>query len=109
GGWLPTIIVLASLFLVGPSTGRAVRERLRLPMNFLTLLSIGLEIQIHGPVRRGRRVKDWPSSLHPVKTSWILTVLNLCKIRPVHKKDGYESLPSRRFCASLLLLIRDFA
>ena len=31
------------------------------------------------------------------------------KIRLVHKKDGYVSLPSRRFCGSLLPSIRGFA
>ncbi len=32
---------------------------LRPQMNFLTLLSLGLVIQIHGSERRGRRAKDW--------------------------------------------------
>ena len=30
-------------------------------MNFLTLLSLGLEIPIHGLERRGKRAKDWRS------------------------------------------------
>src|SRR3974377_1691448 len=60
-GWLLTIIVLQSLFLVGPSTDRAAVGRLRPQMNFLTWLSVGLEIQIHGSERRGRKAKGWRS------------------------------------------------
>jgi hypothetical protein len=45
--------------LVGPSTGRAAVGALRPQMNFLTRLSLGLVIQIHGSERRGRRAKDW--------------------------------------------------
>src|SRR5271169_1724898 len=60
GGWLLTTIVLQSLFLVGPSTDRAPAGTLRLQMNFLMRLSLGLEIQINGSERRGRRAKDWP-------------------------------------------------
>jgi serine/threonine protein kinase len=56
------IIVLRNSFLAGPSTDRAAAGRLRLRMNFLTLLSFGLEIQIHGSEWRGRRAKDWRSS-----------------------------------------------
>src|ERR1700730_7151176 len=58
-GWLLTIIVLQSLFLVGPSTDRAAVGRLRPQMNFSTLLSLGLEIPIPASERRGRRAKDW--------------------------------------------------
>ena len=36
-------------------------EALRPQMNFLTRLSLGLVIQIHGSERRGRRAKDWRS------------------------------------------------
>ena len=57
--WLPNIIILRSWFLAGLSTGKAVAVRLRPQMNFLTLLSLGLEIQIHGSERRGRRARDW--------------------------------------------------
>src|ERR1700757_1505843 len=58
-GWLLKIIVLRSSFLVGPFTDRAQAERLRLQINFLTLLSAGLAIPIHGLERRGRRANDW--------------------------------------------------
>src|ERR1700756_973264 len=54
-GWLPSIIVLRSSFLACPSSDRAPVGRLRLQMNFLTRLSLGLEIQTHGSERRGRR------------------------------------------------------
>ena len=61
-GWLLTIIVLQSLFLVGPFTDRAPLGTLLPQMNSLTLLLLGLEILIHGSERRGRRAKDWRSS-----------------------------------------------
>src|SRR6201987_3455629 len=108
-GWLVTIIVLPSLFLVGPSTDRAAVARLRPLMSFLTRLSLGLEIQIHGSERRGRRAKAWRSSLHIVEPYWSWTVWSRSKIRLVHKKDGYVSLPFRRFCANLLPSIGGFA
>ena len=60
-GWQPNTIALRSLFLAGPSTGRALAEAPPPQMNFLTLLSLGLEIPIHGWERRGRRAKDWRS------------------------------------------------
>ena len=47
-GWLLNTIVLRSSFLAGPFTDRAPVGALRPQMNFLTLLSLGLEIQIHG-------------------------------------------------------------
>src|ERR1700730_11299355 len=62
-GWLVTIIVLPSLFMVGPFTDRAAAGRLRPLMNFLMRLSLGLEIQIHGSVPPGRRAKDWQNWL----------------------------------------------
>jgi len=58
-GWRLNIIGLRSSFSAGPFTSRAAVEALRPPMNFLTLLSVGLEIQIHGSEQRGRRAKDW--------------------------------------------------
>src|ERR1700722_19783452 len=58
-GWLLNIIVLRSLFLAGPSTGRAAGVSLCPLMNFLMGLSLGLEFQIHSSERPGRRVKDW--------------------------------------------------
>src|SRR5215831_15645624 len=60
--WLLNIIVLQSLFLVGPSTGTVLVGVLRPQMNFLTLRSLGSEIQIHASEQHGRRVKDWRSS-----------------------------------------------
>ena len=47
-GWLLNIIVLRNSFLAGPSTDRVQLGGLRPQMNFLTLLLLGLEIQIHG-------------------------------------------------------------
>src|SRR5438132_12276779 len=61
-GWLLTIIVLRSSFLAGPFTGKAPACNLRPQMNFLTQLSLGLVIQIHGSERRGRRARDSRSS-----------------------------------------------
>src|SRR6202045_4369240 len=108
-GWLLTIIALQSLFLVGPSTDRAPVGRLRQQMNFLTLLSLGLAIQIHGSERRGRRAKDWRSSSRIVEPCWFWMAWSHSKTRLVHKKDACVSLPSKRFCASSPLSIRDFA
>ena len=108
-GWLPNIIVLRSSFLAGPFTDRAAVEALRPQMNSLMPLSLGLEIQIHGSERRGRRAKDWRNSSRIVEPCWFWMAWSRSKIRLVHKKDGYVSLPSRRFCASLLLSIRGFA
>src|SRR5580692_2667086 len=108
-GWLLTIIVLQSSFLVGPSTDRAAVGRLRPQMNSLMRLSLGLEIQIHGSERRGRKAKEWRSSSHLVEPYWFWMAWSRSKIRLVHKKDGYGNLPSRRFCVSLLPSILGFA
>src|SRR3984893_15320322 len=107
--WLLTITVLQSLFLVGPSTDRAAVGRLRPQMNFLMRLSLGLEIQIHGSERHGRRVKDWRSSSRIAAPCLFWTAWSRSKIWLVHKKDGYASLPSRRFCGNSLPSIRAFA
>jgi hypothetical protein len=96
-------------FLAGPFTDRAAVGRLRLPMNFLRLLSIGLEIQIHGSERGGRRERDSQNSSRIVEPCLFWTVWSRSKTRLVHKKDAYVSLPSRRFCASLLPSIKGFA
>src|ERR1700716_3318335 len=101
-GWLLTIIVLQSLFLVGPSTDRAAVGRLRPQMNFLTRLSLGLEIQIHGSERRGRKARDWRSSSRIGEPCWFWMAWSRSKIRLVLKKGAYVSLPSRRFCANSL-------
>src|SRR5271170_4515766 len=63
-GWLLTIIVRQSLFLAGLSTDRAAVGRFRPQMNFLMRLSLGLEIEIHGSERRGRKARDSRSSSH---------------------------------------------
>src|ERR1700730_6006751 len=107
--WLRTIIVLQSLFLVGPSTDRAAVGRLPPQMNFLMRLSTGLQIQIHGSERPGRRARDSRSSSCIVEPYWFWMVWSRSNIRLVHKKDAYVSLPSRRFCANSLPSIRDFA
>src|ERR1700758_239 len=49
-GWLLTIFVLQSLFLVGPSTDKAVVGALWPQINFLTRLSLGSAIQIHAAI-----------------------------------------------------------
>src|SRR5271165_2520117 len=108
-GWLLTIIVLQSLFLVGPSIDRAAVGTPRPQMNFLMRLSLGLEIQIHGSERRGRKARDSRSSSRIVEPYWFWMVWSRSNIRLVHKKDAYVRLPSRRFCANSLPSIRDFA
>ena len=87
-GWRLNTIVLRSWYLAGPFTDRAAAGNLRPQMNFLTLLSLGLEIQIHGLERRGRRAKDWRSSSGIVEYYWFWTAWSRSKIRLVHKKDG---------------------
>ncbi len=69
-GWLLAIIVLRSLFLGGPSTDRAVVGRLRPQLNLLMRLSTGLEIQIHGSERDGRKAKGSRSSSRIVEPYW---------------------------------------
>src|SRR5271165_158233 len=107
--WLLIITVPQSLFLAGPSTDRAAVGRLRPQMNFLTLLSTGLAIQIHGSEQRGRRAKDWRSSSRTVEPYWFWTGWSRSKIPLVRKKEECESLPSRRFCASLQPSTQGFA
>src|SRR6202140_4575447 len=86
--WVGAIIVLQSLFLVGPSTDRAAVGRLRPQMNFLMRLSLGLEIQIHGSERPGRRAKDSRSSSRIAEPYWFWMAWSRSKIRLVHKKEG---------------------
>src|SRR5271157_1875959 len=109
GGWLLNSIVRRSSFLAGPSTDRARVGTLRPQTNFLTLLSLGLEIQIHGLARGGRRAKDWRSSSRIAEPYWCWMAWSRSKIRLGHKKDAYVSLPSRCFCASSPHSIRGFA
>src|SRR3984893_7082722 len=108
-GWLLTIIVLQSLFLVGPSTDRAPVGTLRQQMNFLMRLSLGLAIQIRGSERRGRKARDSRSSSRIVEPYCFWMAWSRSKIRLVHKKDAYVNLPSRRSCANSLPSIRGFA
>jgi hypothetical protein len=79
------------------------------PINHIRSAVLLDEIQIHGSERRGRRAKDWPSSSPIVEPYWFWMAWSHSKIRLVHKKDAYVSLPSRRFCSSLLPSIRGFA
>src|SRR5271165_1445096 len=108
-GWLLKTMVLRNSYLAGLSTDRAPVGALRRQMNFLTRLSLGLAIQIHGSERRGRKAKDWRSSSRIVEAYWFWMAWSRSKIRLVHKKDGYGSLPSRHFCASLLVSMEGFA
>src|SRR5580704_12098573 len=108
-GWPLTIIVLQSLFLVGPSTDRAAAGRLRPQMNFLMRLSLGLEIQIHGSERRGRKARDLRSSSRIVEPYWFWMAWSRTKIPQVYKKGAYVSHPSRRFCANSLPSTEGFA
>src|SRR5262245_19568607 len=108
-GWLLNTIAPRSLSLAGPFTDRAVVEVLPQQMNFSMPLSLGLANQIRGLDQPGRRVKDWRSSSRIVEPYWFWMAWSRSKIRPVHKKDGYGSLPSRRSCANSLHSIRGFA
>src|SRR5258707_8339844 len=108
-GWLLNTIAPRSSSLAGPFTDRAPAEVLPQQMNFLMSLSLGLATQIRGSEPPGRRAKDWRSSSRIVEPCLFWTVWSRSKIHLVHKKDGYVSLPSRRFCANSLLSIRGFA
>jgi hypothetical protein len=44
-----------------------------------------------------------------VERYWFWTAWSRCRIRLVHKKDGYVSLPSRRFCWRSLPSIEGYA
>src|SRR6516225_11033641 len=57
GGWLLNSTARHSLSSAGLSTDREAAGTLRPPMNSLTRLSLGLEIQIHGSEPGGRRAK----------------------------------------------------
>jgi serine/threonine protein kinase len=99
----------AELIFGCPSTDRARAVALRRRMNFLMRLSTGLKIQIHSSERRGRKARDSRSSSRTVEPYWFWMVWSRSKTRLVHKKDGYVSLPYRRFCANSLPSIRGFA
>src|SRR5215471_21112901 len=107
-GWLLNTIVLQSLFLAGLSTDRAPLGRLLLRMNSLMRLSLGLAIQIHRSVPRGKRAKDWRSWSRIVGPYWFWTAWSRSKIRLVHKKDAYVSLLFKRSCANSPPSIRGF-
>src|SRR5262252_3483398 len=87
-GWLLNAIVLHSSFLAGPSTDRVPVGVLRPQMNFLTGLSLGLEIQIRASARLGRKAKDWRSSSRIAELCWFWMAWSRSKIGLVHKKDG---------------------
>jgi serine/threonine protein kinase len=95
--WLPNTTTLLSSFMVGRSIGRAPAWGPRPPMNLWTRRSTGLEIQILGLERHGRRVKDWPNWSHIVGRYWFWMAWSRCKIRLAHRKGGSVNLPSRRF------------
>src|ERR1700747_844852 len=99
--WLLNRIVLRNSYLAGPSIDRVRVGTLRLPMNFLMPLLPGLAIQIHASEQHGRRAKDWRSSLGIGEPCWSWMGWSRSKIRLVHKRDEYVSLPSRRFCGSV--------
>src|SRR6516165_5098308 len=101
GGWLLNIIVLRSWFLAGLFTDRAPVGALRPQMNFLTPLFTGLAIQTHGWEQHGRKAKDWRGWLDIGERYCYWMDWSRFKIRPVNKRDGSASLPSRRFCANL--------
>ena len=65
-------------------------------MNSLTPLSLGLEIQIHGWERRGKKAKDWPRSSRIVEPYWSWMAWSRSKIRLDNKKAACVSLPSKR-------------
>src|SRR6516164_8329677 len=101
-GWRLSSIAPPNSYLAGRSTDREPVKALRPGMNFLMRPSVGLEIQIHGSERLGRRARDSRSSSRIVEPCLFWMVWSRSKIRLVHKKDGYASLPSRRFCANSL-------
>jgi len=59
--------------------------------------------------RRGSKARDWRSSSRIGEPYWFWMAWSRSKIRLVHKKDAYVSLPSRRFCANSLPSMRGFA
>jgi DNA-directed RNA polymerase specialized sigma24 family protein len=100
---------MRSSFLAGPFTDKAPAEILHRQTNLLTLLSLGSGIQIHGSERLGRRVSELRNSSLIVEHYYSWMVWSRSKIHLVHRKDGYVSLPFRRFCANSLPLILGFA
>src|SRR5271166_430805 len=72
-GWLQNIIVLRNSSLAGLFTDRAAGGAPRPRMNFLMLLSLGLEIQILALERRGKRAKDSRSSWLIAESYWFWT------------------------------------
>src|SRR5690348_460533 len=58
---------------------------------------------------RQGRARDSRSSSRIFEPYWFWTAWSRSKIRLVHRKAGYGSLPSRRFCGTSLPSIRGFA
>src|SRR6516225_6234721 len=104
-GWRLSSIAPPNSYLAGRSTDRAPVAALRPEMNFLMPLSVGLEIQIHGSVRLGRRARDSRNSLGIGEPYWFWTVWSRSKIHLLHKKGSYGTRPFRRYCESLLVSI----
>jgi hypothetical protein len=78
-------------------------------MNLSTALSLGLGIRIQGWELPGRRANGWRNSSHITERCWFWTAWNRFNIRLVRKRVACVSLRSKRFYASLLLSILDFA
>ena len=83
---------------------------IHLQMNFFTLLWLGLEIQIHGLLkRRVRRARDWRGLLRIVEPYWFWMAWTCSNTRMVHKRGGYVSLPCRGSLATSRPPIGGFA
>ena len=76
---------------------------------FLTLLLLGLVIQIHGPEQHGEGRTIGQAGSRIVEPCWFWMAWSHSKIRLVPKKEGSAILPSKRFCANSLLSIQGFA
>ena len=101
-GWPLNIIALRSSFLAGPSTDRAPVGTLRPQMNFLTRLSLGLEIQIHGSERaweKGERLAKLVAHRR--------TLLILDGLEPLQNPPGPQEGRVRE--PSLQALLRELA
>jgi hypothetical protein len=77
-------------------------ETLRPQMNFLTRLSLGLEIQIRGSEQSGKRARDWQSLSHIRRTLLVLDGLE-----PLQNPSGPQE--GRVRDASLQALLRELA
>ena len=96
GGWLPNIIALRSSFLAGPSTGRVAVWAPPPQMNFLMLLSVGLEIPIQTweGWQKGEKLAKLVSHRRSLQ---VLDGLETLRNPPGAKRDDSVNLPSRHF------------